>query len=85
MSGSGGRSGPSPWTELPPAARALILSVLSAGAALAVTAGWHLEPAGLDGTTLLFALRRTGGRYGLATLCVGVGQGVATIVERIDD
>ncbi len=47
------------------------------------------HPLGCSGarilTTLLFALRRTGGRYGLATLCVGVGQGVATIVERIDD
>ena len=30
-------------------------------------------------------LRRTGGRYGLATMCIGVGQGIATIVERIED
>ena len=29
-------------------------------------------------------LRRRGGRYGLATMCIGVGQGIATIVERID-
>jgi len=29
-------------------------------------------------------LRRTGGRYGLASMCIGVGQGIATIVERID-
>ena len=28
--------------------------------------------------------RRTGGRYGLATMCIGVGQGIATVVERID-
>jgi 3-oxoadipyl-CoA thiolase len=34
-------------------------------------------------TTLVHALRRTGGRYGLATMCIGVGQGIATIVERI--
>ena len=27
---------------------------------------------------------RTGGRYGLATMCIGVGQGIATIVERIE-
>ena len=27
---------------------------------------------------------RTGGRYGLATMCIGVGQGIATVVERID-
>jgi len=35
-------------------------------------------------TTLVHALRNRGGRYGLATLCVGVGQGVATIVEALD-
>ena len=34
-------------------------------------------------TTLLHALRQRGGRYGLATLCVGVGQGVSTIVENL--
>ncbi len=32
-------------------------------------------------TTLLHALRRTGRRYGLATMCIGGGQGVATIIE----
>jgi 3-oxoadipyl-CoA thiolase len=32
-------------------------------------------------TTLVHALRRTGGRYGLATMCIGVGQGIAVIVE----
>ena len=32
-------------------------------------------------TTLVHALRRTGGRYGLATMCIGVGQGIAMIVE----
>jgi 3-oxoadipyl-CoA thiolase len=35
-------------------------------------------------TMLVHQLRRTGGRYGLATMCIGVGQGIATIVERID-
>jgi 3-oxoadipyl-CoA thiolase len=34
-------------------------------------------------TTLVHALRRTGGRYGLATMCIGVGQGIAMIVERV--
>jgi 3-oxoadipyl-CoA thiolase len=33
-------------------------------------------------TTLVHALRRTGGRYGLVTMCIGVGQGMAMIVER---
>ena len=33
---------------------------------------------------LTHELLRTGGRYGLATMCIGVGQGIATIIERID-
>ncbi len=33
--------------------------------------------------TLVDELERTGGRYGLATLCVGGGMGIATIVERL--
>ncbi len=33
--------------------------------------------------TLVHALRRRGGRYGLATMCVGVGQGVAFVVESL--
>jgi acetyl-CoA acetyltransferase family protein len=43
------------------------------------------HPLGASGarilTTLVHALRRTGGRYGLATMCIGVGQGIAMIVE----
>jgi 3-oxoadipyl-CoA thiolase len=35
-------------------------------------------------TTLVHELRRRGARYGLATMCIGVGQGIATIVERIE-
>jgi 3-oxoadipyl-CoA thiolase len=34
-------------------------------------------------TTLVHELRRRGGRYGLATMCIGVGQGIATIVEMV--
>ncbi len=34
-------------------------------------------------TTLAHELRRRGGRYGLATMCIGVGQGIATIIERV--
>ena len=33
-------------------------------------------------TTLVHALRRTNSRYGLATMCIGVGQGIAMVVER---
>ncbi|WP_138934746.1 beta-ketothiolase BktB [Roseovarius arcticus] len=32
---------------------------------------------------LLYELKRTGGRYGLATMCIGGGQGIAMIVERM--
>jgi acetyl-CoA C-acetyltransferase len=43
------------------------------------------HPIGASGarilTTLLYGLRRTGGRYGLATMCIGGGQGIATIIE----
>ena len=45
------------------------------------------HPLGMSGsrliTMLAHELRRTGGRYGLATMCIGVGQGIATIIERI--
>ena len=34
-------------------------------------------------TTLVHALGHTGGRYGLATMCIGVGQGIAVVVERV--
>jgi len=35
-------------------------------------------------TTLVHELRRSGGRYGLATMCIGVGQGIAVVVERCE-
>ena len=45
------------------------------------------HPLGCSGarilTTLLYGLRRNNGRYGLATLCVGVGQGVSMVVENL--
>jgi acetyl-CoA acetyltransferase len=34
-------------------------------------------------TTIVRELRRRGGRYGIASLCVGVGQGLATLVEAV--
>jgi 3-oxoadipyl-CoA thiolase len=44
------------------------------------------HPLGCSGarlmTTLLHELERRNGHYGLATMCIGVGQGIATIVER---
>ena len=45
------------------------------------------HPLGSSGSrlvaTLVHALRRRNARYGLATMCIGVGQGIATIVERL--
>ena len=47
------------------------------------------HPLGASGarlmTMLVHELVRRGGRYGLATMCIGVGQGIATIVERVED
>ena len=46
------------------------------------------HPLGASGarmaTTLVRELRRSGGRYGLAAMCVGVGQGIALLVERVE-
>ncbi|SIS94606.1 thiolase family protein [Alicyclobacillus vulcanalis] len=46
------------------------------------------HPLGCSGArlagTLAKQLVRTGARYGIATLCVGVGQGVATLLERVE-
>lgn len=44
------------------------------------------HPVGATGaiivTKLVYELQRTGGRYGLATMCIGGGQGIATVWER---
>lgn len=46
------------------------------------------HPLGMSGARLVmtaaYQLKRTGGRYALCTMCVGVGQGVALILERAD-
>lgn len=46
------------------------------------------HPLGSSGSrmmvTMLGQLERTGGRYGIASLCIGVGQGAAMVVERVD-
>jgi acetyl-CoA acetyltransferase len=45
------------------------------------------HPVGATGAILtvkaLYELRRTGGRYALITMCIGGGQGIAAIFERI--
>jgi len=45
------------------------------------------HPLGASGarliTTALYQLNRTGGRYALCTMCIGVGQGMAIILERV--
>jgi len=46
------------------------------------------HPLGASGArlllTLAYELRERGGKYGLASLCIGGGQGIAAIVERVD-
>jgi acetyl-CoA acyltransferase len=45
------------------------------------------HPLGASGarlvTTALYQLRRTGGKHALCTMCIGVGQGIAMIIERV--
>ncbi len=64
------------WPELDPA----IVNPL--GGAIAIG-----HPLGCSGariiTTLVHHLVRTGGRYGLAAMCIGVGQGIAVVVENL--
>ena len=63
------------WPDLDPA------KVNPLGGAIAIG-----HPLGCSGaritTTLVHALRRTGSRYGLAAMCIGVGQGIAVVVEN---
>ena len=45
------------------------------------------HPLGMSGarlvTTAAYELRRRGGRYALCTMCIGVGQGIALVIERL--
>ena len=45
------------------------------------------HPIGATGCLLtvkaMYELHRTGGRYGLITMCIGGGQGIAAVIERI--
>jgi len=45
------------------------------------------HPLGMSGarlvTTAAYQLERTGGRYALCTMCIGVGQGIAIVIERV--
>ena len=45
------------------------------------------HPLGMSGarlvTTATYQLHRTGGRYALCTMCIGVGQGIAMVIERV--
>ncbi len=52
------------------------------GGAIAIGHPLGASGARLAGTAAL-QLRRTGGRYALATMCIGVGQGIATVLERV--
>jgi acetyl-CoA acetyltransferase len=45
------------------------------------------HPLGMSGarlvTTAMYQLQRSGGRYALCTMCIGVGQGIALVIERV--
>jgi acetyl-CoA acyltransferase len=45
------------------------------------------HPLGMSGarlvTTAMYQLHRSGGRYALCTMCIGVGQGIAIVIERV--
>ncbi|NUO87352.1 MAG: 3-oxoadipyl-CoA thiolase [Cupriavidus sp.] len=45
------------------------------------------HPLGMSGarlvTTAMYQLHRTGGRFALCTMCIGVGQGIAMVIERV--
>jgi 3-oxoadipyl-CoA thiolase len=45
------------------------------------------HPLGASGarliTTAMYQLRRSGGRYALCTMCIGVGQGIAVVIEKV--
>jgi len=45
------------------------------------------HPLGMSGarlvTTAMYELHRSGGRYALCTMCIGVGQGIALVIERV--
>jgi len=45
------------------------------------------HPLGASGARIMYTalrqLERTGGRYALATMCIGIGQGIAVVIERL--
>jgi len=45
------------------------------------------HPLGMSGarlvTTATYELQKRGGRYALCTMCIGVGQGIAMVIERV--
>ena len=45
------------------------------------------HPLGMSGarlvTTAMYQLHRSGGRFALCTMCIGVGQGIALVIERV--
>jgi acetyl-CoA acetyltransferase len=45
------------------------------------------HPLGMSGarlvTTATYQLQRTGGHFALCTMCIGVGQGIAMVIERV--
>ena len=51
----------------------------------AIALGHPLGATGaIRAATVVHGLRRTGGKYGMVTMCIGTGQGAAGIFERVD-
>ena len=55
--------------------------------AMSSTKSMYGHPLGASGarliTTAVYQLHRTSGRYALCTMCIGVGQGIAVILEKV--
>ncbi|HQT80831.1 MAG: acetyl-CoA acetyltransferase [Ferrovum sp. 37-45-19] len=81
------------WIELNEAFAAQVLAVQKTCAfnpdrlnplGSAIALGHPLGATGaIRTTTLVHGLQRTGGRYGMVTLCVGMGQGIAAVFEKV--
>ena len=73
------------WIEAPPDAFRADVERIAALPAWVIDGNFTatIVPRLCAADTLIEELHRTGGRYGLATLCVGGGMGIATVVEAI--
>ena len=84
---AGERSPATALPKRPPAQRAVVRAAGVFAGALAKHPLLVLTALGASGarlaTTAVNRLHTTGGRYALATMCIGVGQGIAVVLERV--